>query len=166
MSRRSRRRTTLTRTARSRSSATRCKRKALRCPRPDEALRNRPADAEGERPRRSKAASKDQEQDCIRIPCEEPSGQRRAERSDAEDTQEREAEGQPAKRPRHFSGDERILKWLEGEEEKAEHQGGGDEGAFGREDCQEDEKRSGRHGQREQEPVRLTALDQTTRQDL
>src|SRR3989454_762087 len=51
----------------------------------------------------------EQEQDRIRIPCEEPSGQRRPERSDAEDTQERKAEGQPAKRPRHFSGDERVL---------------------------------------------------------
>src|SRR5207249_5752523 len=104
-----------------------------------------------------------QDKNRIRIAREQQSGKRRPERSDDEDTLEPKAEAQPPKQALHFSSDERILKRLEGEEEKAEHQRGGDKGASQREDCQEDEKRSGRRGQREQNPLRLTAVREPAR---
>src|SRR2546428_11355256 len=74
---------------------------------------------------------------------DEPSRKRRPERSDAEDAQERETEGEAAKGPRHFSRDEDVLKGLEREQEESEKQRRGRERASRREDRQKDQDRCG-----------------------
>src|SRR5256712_14121311 len=74
---------------------------------------------------------------------DEPSRKRRPERSDTEDAQERETEGEAAKGPRHFSRNEDVLKGLEREQEEPEKQRGGRERASRREDRQKGQGRGG-----------------------
>ena len=74
---------------------------------------------------------------------DEPSRKRRPERSDTEDAQERETEGEAAKGPRHFSRNEDVLKGLEREQEEPEKQRRGRERASRREDRQNDQDRGG-----------------------
>src|SRR2546428_334300 len=101
------------------------------------------SNAEGRRPGSREEASQDQEQDGARMVRDEPSRKRRPERSDTEDAQERETEGEAAKGPRHFSRNEDVLKGLEREQEEPEKQRRGRERASRREDRQKDQDRGG-----------------------
>src|SRR2546428_14034588 len=96
---------------------------------------------------------------------DEPSRERRPERSDGEDAQERETEGEAAKGPRHFSRDEDVLKGLEREQEESEKQRRSRERASRREDRAEDQGRSGGDRQTDQDFLRLAVVTETTGTD-
>src|SRR2546426_10442875 len=93
---------------------------------------------------------------------DEPSRERRPERSDAEDAQERETEGEAAKGPRHFSRDEDVLKGLEREQEESEKQRRSRERASRREDRQAVQDRCGGDRTPEQDSPGLAAGREAT----
>src|SRR2546427_10016411 len=96
---------------------------------------------------------------------DEPSRERRPERSDAEDAQEHETEGEAAKGPGHFSRNEDVLKGLEREQEEPEKQRRGGERASRREDRQKDQDRGGGDREPEQNALGLAAGREATGHD-